>query len=100
MKLPKELREKRDLKGASNKAKRCSVRVCGQPAIRSLSESKYGTYIERARLKINENKLHKIYLCKTHYNEVNKLRKSSEKLYQKKGFLDDAHSAKKGKYFD
>jgi len=100
MKFPKELREKKDIKTISNKAKKCSVRGCGSDAIRSLSENKYGNYVERARLKIEENKLHKIYLCKTHYNEVNKLRKSSEKLYQKKGFLDDQLASRKGKYFD
>jgi len=100
MKLPKELREKAGLKGASNKAKRCSVRGCGTEAIRSLSENKFGKYVERARLKIDENRLHKVYLCKAHYHEVNKLRKSEEKLYQKKGFLDNKQASRKGKYLE
>ena len=100
MKLPKELREKSGLKGASNKVKQCSVRECSEEAIRSLSENKFGKYIERAKLKIDENRLHKVYLCKAHYREVNKLRKSEEKIYQKKGFLDNSHSARKGKYLE
>ena len=100
MKLPKEIREKKDLKSASNKVKVCSVRVCGKPAVRSLSENKFGTFVERARLKINENRLHKIYLCKVHYNQVNKLRKSEDKLTQKKGFLDNSRSSKRGRYTD
>ena len=41
MKLPKELREKRDLQGTGKKAKKCSVKGCSNDAIRSLSEDKY-----------------------------------------------------------
>ena len=52
------------------------------------------------RPKPQRRRLDAVALCKPHYNEVNKLRKSSEKLYQKKGFLDDSRSARKGKYFD
>ena len=100
MKLPKELREKINLKGAGSKKKQCSVRGCFEIAVRSLSENKFGRYAERAKLKLDENRLHKILLCKGHYNSVNKERKASEKLTQKKGFLDDARSMKKGKYFD
>ena len=94
MKLPKELREKRELVGAKSKAKSCSVKECGEPAIRSLSENKWSGYVEKAKLQVNENKKHKIYLCKAHYKEVNKVRKSEEKLYQKKGFLDDSQGGK------
>ena len=100
MKLPKELREKVSLKGSSNKSKKCSVRGCGTEAIRSLSENKFGKYVERAKLKIEENRLNKIYLCKAHYREVNKLRKSEEKIFQKKGFLDNSHASRKGKYLE
>ena len=95
MKLPKELREKRDLVGSTSKAKLCSVKECGEPAIRSLSENKWSKYVEKAKLKVNENKNRKIYLCKAHYKDANKVRKSEEKLYQKKGFLEDT---KKGSW--
>lgn len=100
MKLPKELREKSGIKGTSTKEKKCSVRGCGAEAIRSLSENKFAKYIERAGLKIDENKLHKVYLCKVHYREANKFRKSEEKITQKKGFLDNSHTSRKGKYTD
>jgi len=98
MKLPKELREKKELAGVANKGKKCSVSDCTEPAIRSLSENKWSSYIEKAGLKIEESKQRKIFLCKIHYKEVNKLRKSQEKIYQKKGFLDNASTARKGKY--
>jgi len=98
MKLPKELREKRDLSGKASKVKACSVKECGESAIRSLSENKWSKYVEKAKLKINENKKHQIYLCKVHYKEVNKVRKSEEKLYQQKGFLDNTQASKKGKW--
>jgi len=97
MKLPKELREKNELGGA-NKGKKCSVSDCSEPAIRSLSENKWNSYIEKTGLKIEESKQHKIFLCKIHYKDVNKLRKSQEKLYQKKGFLDNKSVARKGQY--
>jgi hypothetical protein len=98
MKLPKELREKRDLSGKASKAKPCSVKECGEEAIRSLSENKWSKFVEKAKLKIDENKKHKIYLCKSHYKDVKKVRKSEEKLYQQKGFLDDSYASKKGKW--
>lgn len=98
MKLPKELREKRDLSGTASKAKLCSVKECGEMAIRSLSENKWSQYVEKAKLQVDENKKNKIYLCKAHYKEVNKLRKSEEKLYQQKGFLDNTSASKKGKW--
>ena len=97
VKLPKELREKGDLSATASKEKRCSIRSCGNIAIRSLSENSWKAYVEKADLKYFENKKHKIYLCKIHYKEANKYRKSQEKLYQKKGFLDNAHSGKSGK---
>ena len=100
MKLPKELREKQGIQGASKKAKQCSVKNCSKPAIRSLSEDKFSKYAELAKLKLAENRLRKIYLCKEHYNKVNKERKSQDKLSQKKGFLDNARSTKKGKYIE
>ncbi|MHA1294073.1 MAG: hypothetical protein ACTSQJ_15585 [Promethearchaeota archaeon] len=100
MKLPKELREKGDLSGTASKSKKCSVNRCNEIAIRSLAENKWGKYMERAKLKYQENRLHKIFLCKTHYKEANKVRKSDEKLYQKKGFLDDVRGVKKGRYLD
>ena len=99
MKLPKELREKKDL-GRPGKEKKCSVRGCFENAMRSLSENKYGKILERAKLKIEENRQHKIFLCKPHYREAEKTRKSQEKLYQKKGFLDNASATLKGKYMD
>ena len=100
MKLPKEIREKQDLKTAGTKPKKCSVDGCGKEAIRSLSENAWTKYIEKAKLKVNENKYHKVFLCKEHYKEINKIRKSDEKLIQKKGFLDDSRASKKGKYTD
>ncbi|MFX1338239.1 MAG: hypothetical protein ACFFDK_06500 [Promethearchaeota archaeon] len=98
MKLPKELREKKDLSGKASKTKPCSVKECGEPAIRSLSENKWLKFVEKVKLKVDENKKHKIYLCKNHYKAVNKVRKSEEKLYQQKGFLDNSHAGKKGKW--
>ena len=97
MKLPKELREKKDLGG---KKKKCSVTGCGKEAIRSLSENVWMKYIEKAKLKMDENRLHKIFLCKSHYNETNKLRKKDDKLLKSKGFLDDSRSSKVGKYYE
>ncbi len=100
MKLPKELREKQEIKGAAKKAKNCSVKGCNKAAIRSLAEDKYTSYAELANLKLEENRLHKIYLCKEHYNALSKEKKSQEKLYQKKGFLDDSRASKIGKHYD
>ena len=99
MKLPKELRENKDLGSKESKGKICSVKECNEVAIRSLSENKWNKFIEKAKLKINENKRHKIYLCKLHYREANKIRKSEEKLYgQQKGFLQDSKAGKKGRW--
>ena len=92
------MREKQDLGGKVSKEKKCSVKECSEDAIRSLSENKWSPYVEKAGLSINENRQHKIFLCKSHYKEANKFRKSEEKIYQKKGFLDDSYSAKKGRY--
>jgi len=84
MKLPKELREKSDLSATASKTKNCSVKDCKEIAIRSLSENKWKPY----------------YLCKLHYKDANKLRKSQEKKYQKKGFLEDSVGSAKGKRWD
>jgi hypothetical protein len=99
MKLPKELRENREIRSKDNKGKICSVKECNEVALRSLSENKWNKYMEKAKLKINENKRHKIYLCKVHYKQINKIRKSEEKLYgQQKGFLQDSKGSKKGRW--
>lgn len=90
MKLPKELREKQELKTASNSSKRCSVVDCKREAVRSLSENKWKDYVEHANLTFKENRLKKIYLCKKHYKEAKKVRQKEEKQFQKKGFLNDA----------
>ncbi|MFX1316544.1 MAG: hypothetical protein ACFE9T_11820 [Promethearchaeota archaeon] len=95
MKVPKELRDKNDLIKVG-KTKRCSVIGCSENAIRSLSENAWKTYIEKANLKYQENRLKKIYLCKAHYNQTNKFRKSQEKRYQKKGFLENSNASKRG----
>lgn len=100
VKLPKELREKGDLSATAIKAKNCSIKGCKEIAIRSLSEKKWKLYVEKARLKYIENKLHKIYLCKLHYRDANKYRKSQEKKYQKKGFLENSVASAKGKRWD
>lgn len=97
MKLPKELRDKRDLGGIFKKRK-CSIKDCSETAIRSLSENSIRIYIEKAGLSFNENSLHKIYLCKKHYSQSNKFKKTQEKLFQKKGFLDNATAVKKEKW--
>ncbi|MFW9999434.1 MAG: hypothetical protein ACFE9Q_02895 [Candidatus Hodarchaeota archaeon] len=97
MKLPKELRDKGELSG-STKNRKCSIKDCSEFAIRSLSESSWKLYIEKAGLKYNKNARHKIYLCKIHYNQSNKYRKSQEKIFQKKGFLDNSIAVKKGKW--
>ena len=97
MKLPKELKEKGNLTG---KTKKCSVSGCGEVAMRSLSENKWGKVCEKAGLKIAEKKvkLRKIFLCKKHYKAANKIRKEDEKLLQKKGFLQDSVAMKKGRW--
>lgn len=100
MKLPKELREKRDLTGATNRGKQCSIIGCKELATRSLSESTWKSYLEKTDLKYKENKQKKIFLCKNHYKDVNKLRKSQDKFYQKKGFLEDSFSSGKSKRYD
>ena len=100
MKLPKELREKGELSNIASKEKKCSVKSCGSVAIRSLSENKWKTYVDKANLKVVENKQHKIYLCKVHYKDANKFRKAQEKQYQKKGFLEDSQAAGKIKRWD
>ena len=98
MKLPKELRDKRDI-GGNAKSKKCSVESCSENAIRSLSENAWKKYIEKAGLKLKDSSTRRLYLCKPHYNQSNKVRKSQEKSFQKKGFLDDsASSIKKGKW--
>ena len=100
LKLPKELREKVELSATANKGKRCSVKGCGELAIRSLPENKWKFYVEKASLKYYENKQRKIYLCKVHYKDANKYRKVQEKKYQKKGFLEDSIALGKGKRWD
>ena len=99
MKLPKELRDNRDL-GGSVKSRKCSIKDCRENAIRSLSENTWKKYVEKAGLIFNENTQHKIYLCKKHYNQSNKFRKSQERIFQKKGFLNDSFAIKKGKWED
>lgn len=98
MKLPKELRDKKDLV-RSAKSRNCSVTTCEEVAIRSLSENTWKKYIEKTGLKFKKNSARRIFLCKTHYNQANKFRKSQEKVFQKKGFLDNSTSSvKKGKW--
>ena len=97
MKLPKELKDKSEL-GGSAKNKECSIKECGEDAIRSLSENAWKNYVEKSGLKYSKNSRHKIYLCKAHYNQSNKYRKSQEKIFQKKGFLDNSLAVKKGKW--
>ncbi len=97
MKFPKELRDKKEL-GGTTKNRKCSIIGCNEIAIRSLSENSWKKYIEKGGLSFNENSRHKIYLCKKHYNQSNKSRKTQEKLLQKKGFLDNAAGVKKGKW--
>ncbi len=97
MKLPKELRDKRDIEGVGKK-KKCSVIECSENAIRSLSENAWKKYIEKAGLKLKETPSSRLYLCKAHYSQSNKVKKSQEKIFQKKGFLDNSSSSKKGKW--
>jgi len=97
MKLPKEIRDKRDM-GINTKTRKCSVKGCQENAIRSLSENAWKKYIEKAGLKLKDSTNRRIYLCKQHYSQSNKFRKSLEKNFQKKGFLDDSLSHKKGKW--
>jgi hypothetical protein len=100
LKLPKELREKRELNTTTGKEKKCSIKGCSEIAIRSLSENKWKDYVEKANLKYIENKKHKIYLCKNHYKDANKFRRSQEKMYQKKGFLEDSEKISPGRRYD
>lgn len=97
MKLPKELKDRQDI-GSTVKKRKCSVKTCSENAIRSLSENAWKKYVEKAGLQFNESSNRKIYLCKQHYNQSNKFRKSQEKIFQKKGFLDNSDSLKKGKW--
>ena len=97
MKLPKELRDKRDM-GGTTKTRKCSAEDCNENAIRSLSENAWKKYVEKAGLKLKNSSSHKIYLCKPHYSQSNKFRKIQEKNFQKKGFLDNSASLKKGKW--
>lgn len=97
MKLPKEIKDKMDLpRSAKNRI--CSIQGCRENVVRSLSENSWKKFIEKAGLKFKTNAFHKIYLCKAHYNLANKYRKSQEKIFQKKGFLDNSALAKKGKW--
>ncbi len=99
MKIPKELRYKSNLGSETAKKRECSIRECSESAVRSLSENSWKKYIEKAGMKFKASSNHKIYLCKQHYNQTNKFRKTQEKLFQKKGFLDNQHATKvkKGK---
>jgi hypothetical protein len=97
VKLPKEIKDKSDL-GRSSKRRKCSIKGCDEIAIRSLSENSWKIYVEKAGLKFISNSFHKIYLCKSHYNQSNKYRKSQEKIFQKKGFLDNSIAVKKGNW--
>jgi hypothetical protein len=97
MKLPKELRDKKDLR-TNSKTRKCSVKSCNENAIRSLSENTWKIYIEKVGLKLKSSRNRRIYLCKEHYSQSNKFRKSQEKSFQKKGFLRDSTSYKKGKW--
>ncbi len=97
MKIPKELRDKGDI-GRTAKKRKCSVKDCNENAIRSLSENAWKKYVEKAGLKLKDSSSRKIYLCKPHYSQSNKFRKMQEKSFQKKGFLDNSASLKKGKW--
>ena len=97
MKLPKGIRDKKDI-GGTTKTRKCSVEECSENAIRSLSENAWKKYIEKSGLKLKDSAVRRYYLCKTHYNQSNKVRKSQEKIFQKKGFLDNSSSSKKGKW--
>ncbi|MBD3196217.1 MAG: hypothetical protein GF317_14260 [Candidatus Lokiarchaeota archaeon] len=90
MKLPKELREKEELRTSGGSSKYCSVIKCRKEAVRSLSENTWKDYVEKAKLKYKENRFKKIYLCKKHYKAAKKIRQKDNKYNQKKGFLDDS----------
>ncbi|MEJ2250679.1 MAG: hypothetical protein P8Y70_09490 [Candidatus Lokiarchaeota archaeon] len=92
MKLPKEIREKRDL-ATKGQRRDCSVVGCRREAIRSLSENKWKKYVEVVGLNYKENRLKKIYLCKKHYNQAKKERQKDQEFFQKKGFLEDSYSS-------
>lgn len=64
----------------------------------SLSRDAWKIYIEKTGLKLKDSSNRRIYLCKAHYSQSNKFRKSQEKNFQKKGFLDNSASLKKGKW--
>jgi len=97
MKLPKEIRDKRDM-GGTAKTRKCSVKECKENAIRSLPENAWKKYIEKAGLKLKDSTSRRIFLCKPHYAQSNKFKKSLEKNFQKKGFLDNSLAHKKGKW--
>ncbi len=98
MKLPKELQEDKFLKDRTGKRHSCSIIGCKKEAVRSLSEDKWEGYLKKAGLNYEENRMRKIYLCKTHYKESKKAKKEEDKFNQKKGFLRDASSSGRLRY--
>jgi hypothetical protein len=97
VKLPKEIKDKKELT-RMEKNRKCSIKGCEEIAIRSLSENSWKNFVEKAGLTFTRNSYHKIYLCKSHYKQINKYRKSQEKIFRKKGFLNDSIATKKGKW--
>ena len=60
--------------GKISKGVECSVKGCGEPAVRSLSAQKVG-----AVLKINVSR-GRAYLCEKHYKEYKKLTKEERRI--------------------
>lgn len=90
LKLPKELQQNKKGYGPSRINRKCSVEECGEIAIRSLSKQKWEPYAERANLKLKKSKGRNFYLCRVHYKDVNKYRKSAEKLTKKNVFTENS----------
>lgn len=63
--------------GRVKKGQSCSVKGCGEPAVRSLSPS-YTRFFTKAGMEILDTS--RLYLCESHYKKLKKLRSEEEKL--------------------
>ena len=88
VKLPKEMQQGKKGVPAGKIDKKCMVQDCHEMAIRSLSKQKWEPYIDKAKLKIVESKKRNLFLCKAHYKEANKIRKSEKKATKKNVFTE------------
>jgi len=96
LKIPKEIKERSGTNNTKNKM--CSVEDCTKNAIRNLSLDEYENYLLLARIKYYRNRTGRVYLCREHFNVVNKEKKSEKFSKQKKGFLENKNRPKRTWY--